>query len=351
MKLYTTFAPSKICWEVTCVRSKGTKAHSNWQKELPLIEESLKTLSTYGISGIRLSIYPNELTQDGKHFNWAPIDTILEMTQKYKIQVILCIGPFQYPYYPGIYLPPQMLSLAFDNNRSLDTTTRIWDYGIDFLTRQVERYNDDKRVIGYHLANEWPSAQNIQQKEQIKTTISEAFMIESSKYLARTSEKPVFMNTYIDAANRKALKKAYTELFSILNRKAYLGFDIYPSQETWQKAPLQKLRRWFESYFRSYAKCERMFPECTMYFCEVEAQPWGDGRSWYAIISAEADPQNQVLQYTMHSLEKTWHKHLAKSPAGVLSLWGSDFWLSAKEMGVTWPLEQVKTLKSLKLKG
>jgi hypothetical protein len=81
-----------------------------------------------------------------------------------------------------------------------------------------------------------------------------------------------------------------------------------------------------------------------MYFCEVEAQPWGSGQSWFKMISDEPNPQEKVLLFTNHSLQDTFKKYLKPSEPPIVSLWGADFWLSAKAMNVNWPLEQVTAL-------
>src|SRR2546423_10185951 len=103
MKLLTTFCPSKIVWELTAIASEGKFPSNNWQKQLALIEESLILLKQSGIAGIRLVLFPSELTNDGNAFRFEPLTTMLSVTDKLKMEVILCVGPFQYPYYPGIY--------------------------------------------------------------------------------------------------------------------------------------------------------------------------------------------------------------------------------------------------------
>jgi hypothetical protein len=342
MTLWTTFCPGKIIWELTAVTSKGNSAMNQWLSKKDVIEDSLKLLKRNGISGIRLVVYPSEITQNGKAFDWKPIDTMLDLAKKYKLEVDLCIGPFQYPNYPGIYLPQQLLQYVFDNHNALDTVKALSDYGMDFLEKQLERYDGDKRVTGYHFANEWPDHQNVAGKESVKGYISAVFMLRAAKYLKSHTKKPISLNTNIDASNKKRLTAAFSEVLTELQDQANLGFDIYPSQETWRKAPLQKLIRIFEPYTRAFHWSQNHFKLCTMYFCEVEAQPWGNGQSWFKIISNEADPEQKVLTYANNSLEKTWNKHIKGTTCPRVSLWGADFWLSANAMGITWPLATVK---------
>ena len=85
---------------------------------------------------------------------------------------------------------------------------------------------------------------------------------------------------------------------------------------------------------------------CTLYFAEVEAQPWGDGRAWYKIIQAESNNQEKILQYTPTSLQKTWNTYIKQTNCPIVSLWGADFWLVTNYMKITWPLKQVKAISS-----
>jgi hypothetical protein len=140
------------------------------------------------------------------------------------------------------------------------------------------------------------------------------------------------------------LSNTFGELLDILEERARLGFDVYPSQETWRKAFWQKLKRLFEPYQKSYQWCDNRFPLCELFFCEVEAQPWGNGWSWYRIINAAENPQEKVIQYSTHSLPQTMKKYIHPTGTKEVSLWGAEFWLSADAMGIKWPLEQIKQM-------
>jgi hypothetical protein len=338
--IWTTFCPGKICWELTYAQTKGKAPTSDWLKHAKLIEQSLHTLKNVGIAGIRLVIFPSEVTNDGKKFDWTAIDTILKLCIQRKIEVILCIGPFQYPNYPGIYLPPGILREVFVSDNALDTNPLIKRFGIHFLKLQLERYGKSKDILGFHFANEWPDRQAISGKEKIRQVISEDFMTTVASLLAVGTDKPIFLNTNIDASDKKKITNTFTNILTILKEQVLLGFDIYPSQETWRKVPLQKLKRLFEPYYRSFNRIKN----CKTYFAEVEAQPWGDGRSWFQIIQSENKPQKSILSYSRSSLLHTKKKYLSRTHCNMVSLWGADFWLTAKALGVSWPLEKIKTI-------
>lgn len=339
--LWTTFCPSKICWEVMTAQSKGKSGTSNWLQNKKLIQESLRKLKTAGINGLRLVIYPMELTHDGKTFDWTPIETMLDFCTKEKLAVDLCIGPFQYPNYPGVYLPEGLAKQIADTQTYLDDNPGIKQYGEYFLEQQLDRYGNDKRIHGFHFANEWPDRQGIKGKEKIKVSVSKQCMQQFAEIIVQKTKKPISINTNIDAADKRKLNTVFSQLLSILNKQAKLGFDIYPTQETWKKAPLQKLRRWFEAYHKSFFWSRKRFAPCEMYFAEVEAQPWGNGKSWYRLITNEPDPNQQIYYYKPGDLQKIWENFIKKTNCKRISLWGADFWLSADAMGITWPLKSV----------
>lgn len=345
MHVWTTFCPSKICWELTYIETKGKKATGNWLNNLILIENSLKLLKTHGITGIRLVIYPSEITRDGKRFDWEPIHTILKLCAKHTMAVDLCVGPFQFPNYPGIYLPVQLVS-EIPSSKFLDTNPVLKEFGLSFLKQQMEQFAQDKRLHGFHLANEWPDMQRVSGKESIRIGVSETYMLECAKLLKKFTTKPIVLNTNIDASFRYVLSNKFTKILTILGPQGSLGFDIYPSQETWEKAPLQKFFRLFQPYPHAFAWSQKKFSPCEMTFVEVEAQPWGNGQSWYQLIKAESHPNQGVRGYFPDSLQQTWQNHITNTSCNRVSLWGADFWLSTYTMGITWPMQAVKNLSN-----
>ena len=344
MTYWTTFTPQKVSWELTTVLTQAKGGTGQWRTQLPLIKKALKHLSGAGISGIRLVIFPEEVTDDGKTFQWDAIDIMLDLCRKEQLKVDLCLGPYQYPNYPGIYLPAGLLQYVYDNGNSLDTQEPLLEYGKLFLDKQLERYGEDKRIRGFHFANEWPDRQHVQRKERVKSFVSTNFMLWAGQFIASHTDKIISLNTNIDAGDKRKINNTFGQLLQLLGEQGRLGFDIYPSQETWRKAFITKLQRLIEPYHESYRyNCSR-FSQCELYFCEVEAQPWGSGQSWYRMILEEENPNTKVLQFRRNSLLRTYDNYLRKSRPLEVSLWGADFWLSANLMDITWPLEQVKAL-------
>ena len=346
MHIWTTFTPAKLCWELTSLQTKGKSPSSNWQKNTDLIEESLRKLKKAGISGIRLVIFPSELTGDGKIFNWKPIEKMLDICSKNKLLADLCIGPFQYPHYPGIYLPPELIKKLEPKSEFIDSDPVFKEFGLRFLTEQIQSFRGDERLLGFHFANEWPDKQNVEGKRSLKMAVSEGFMLESAHLIKSLTKKPISLNTNIDIRDQRRITKAFGKLLKILSTQAKLGFDIYPSQDKWKKVPFQKLRGLISDYPNSFKSVQNKFPASEIYFAEVEAQPWGGGQSWYQLIAEEPEPNVKVLNYYNNSLETTFRKHIQGTDCMRVSLWGSDFWLSADMIGIRWPLEQIGKLSN-----
>ncbi len=345
MNIWTTFSPRKTSWELTCILSKGKNPSSDWRKNSDLIDEVLKKLKYFGISGIRLAIFPSELTNDGKKFDWTPIDKMLSLSDSHGLLVDLCVGPFQYPHYPGVYLPPELTKYAEKLLENIDDNEVTYEYGLRFLKAQMEYYRSDRRIHGFHLGNEWPDKQRVEDVNIIRLTVSEEFMLNAASLIKKLTSKPILINTNIDVLDKNKILKTFSPLLQVLGDQGKLGFDIYPSQSTWEKAPDQKLRNLIWSYSDSFKNIQKDLQNCEMYFAEVEAQPWGGGQSWYELINNEQDPNHKVLRYTNQSLSETWKKYINGTNCQTVSLWGSDFWLSANAMGINWPLEQINRLK------
>lgn len=343
-ELWTTFCPQKIIWELTVVETKGRSPRNDWINKIEVIKKSLVLLKKNGISGIRLAIFPSELFLKQKSLQWQPVETMLTLCKEQGLQVNFCLGPFQYPYYPGIYLPEFILQQVNPTYEFLDSDPSLYSFGMQFLQMQLEKFAGSKLIHSFHFANEWPDKQRISGKENIRIGISEAFMLSAARLIKQNTQKIITMNTNIDCGDKKKLRKTFSSVLGSLGEQGKLGFDIYPSQESWMHTPIQKMRRIFETYHQSFAWCQEQFDPCDIYFTEVEAQPWGDGRSWYEIIKTEPEPRERVLTYSNNSLQKTWETHIAETSCKMVSLWGSDFWLSSAAMGLEWPLENVARL-------
>jgi hypothetical protein len=344
MIFWTTFTPKKISWELTCVNRRGNSPSFDWQENLELIEYSLQKLKMTGISGIRLVIYPSEITQDGKSFDWKPFNIILDLSQKHKLQVDLCAGPFQYPNYPGIYLPQELIKKVSLSHVNIDGNPDLHKYGMEFLRKQMQEFGSDKRVRGFHLANEWPDTQKVEGRREVKVGVSEEYMIKAAALLMSGTQKPISLNTNLGLHEKKKVTKVFGELLKILSDQGKLGFDIYPTQDRWKKNLFQSLRNRITDFPKVFKKMQKSYPETEIYFAEIEAQPWGSGKSWYQMIKDETDLDVKVHNFYIDSLDKTYEKYIKRTGCETVSLWGSDFWIAANLMGVKWPLSQVRKL-------
>ena len=344
VQFWTTYSPQKICWEITTCENNGNHGDSNWQNHLPLIRKTLKQLKSAGITGIRLVLIPNDFSTDGNTFTFKPLETMLELCQKESLLVDFCLGPIQYPFYPSIRLPNKILEQIV-TSQTVTKNSTLHDYGLRFLTEQVKLYGKDKRIRGWYIGNEWPDAGDVEGKQHLRVRISRDFMVSCIKIVRKYSKKPIHLNTNIDVAYPLRQKITFHSLLNTIGTAGGLGFDVYPSQESWKKAPMLMLKRFFFPFPRSFQKIMQVFTKPKLFFAEIEAQPWGNGRSWHAIITAESNPEEKVLQYTRNSLPEHVNKRLRHCSVSEISLWGADFWLASNHMGVVWPLKQIKELR------
>lgn len=344
MNLWTTFTPRKVVWELTFIKTKGNAPSYDWLENLDIIFFSLRGLKSAGIAGIRLVIYPSEITNDGKEFKWRPIETMLDLCSQEGLAVDLCIGPYQYPNYPGIYLPTELIKQLNSDLRQIDENPFFYNYGLEFLKKQIARFGDDKRVSGFHLANEWPDRQKVEGKRELKTGVSIKFMLDAAGLLKSMTRKPISLNTNINIYDFKKINSVFGDMLMILSKQGKLGFDIYPTQDKWKKNPLQSMRNKITNFPKAFKKLQSNYPETEIYFAEIEAQPWGSGQSWYRMISVEETPGVKVLNYFNDSLEKTFEKYILGSGCKTVSLWGCDFWLAAEMMGTLWPIKNIRDL-------
>ena len=337
MQLWTTFCPQKVCWELAYRATHGDLPTSDWQKKKGLIRDSLETLRHYGISGIRLVIFPYDIT-DGESFDFSSVEYILELCQQIGLQVDFCLGPFQYPHYPGIRLPYTYTQRVKQSEAALDEDTFLNNFGHIFLKAQLQKFGNDPRIRGFYLGNEWPDRQGLEGRKDIQTVISRAFMQKAVSICKKLTEKPILFNTNIDASLTWRVQSVFKDFIGDLGKQVRLGFDVYPSQETWKNKWLQKL----SPYAKAVSSLTQLLPRDQMLFTELEAQPWGGGRAWEYYLKQAPQPQEGVLTYRRESFPSTWERYVIPSRIQEVNLWGSDFWLVCYAAGITWPLEQVK---------
>lgn len=346
MEIWTTFFPKKVAWELTHAISDGNGGTSEWLQHISLIDTALGDLKNAGIRGVRLIITPGELTDDGEHFNWMPVEKALTLCSRHLLQVDYCLGPFQYAHFPGIRLPSQLVTKADAQNTYLDDSPEIREYGMRFLQLQLERYGVDKRIRGFYLGNEWPDQNRVEGKTTLHAGVSRNFMLAAIKEIKKGTKKSIAFNTNIDPSSSKKLYSVFRPFSDLLGTQMRLGFDPYPSRERWNVTPLVKLRRFFAAYTSCMEDLCEVFEKKQLFFAEVEAQPWGHGESWYTLIKESPSPQEKIYDFHKDDLRRTFSRYILPTGITEVSLWSPEFWLVAKYMGINWPLEEVKRVNS-----
>lgn len=330
MEYWFNFCPRKLYWELTFAKTKGKNPTGDWMREPEVLEESLKQLKVWNISGIRLIVYPSEITEDGIDFNWRPIDKVITYCEQVGLKIDFCLGPFQYPHYPGIFLPKKLLYHLTEGFKFLDNDPALKDYALYFLQKQLERYGNNKQINGFYLGNEWPDFQKIETRRELRVGVSESFMIEAAKLIKNGTNKNVILNTNIDAIEYGKMKKTFGKILAILKENAVIGLDIYPSQEKWKNVPKIKLLRNIFPYRKSTFRLSEKLKPAKLIFSEIEAQPWGSGKSWFTMINED----KELIDKTLTDLKETLNEKIIPSKIEKATLWSSEFWLVAKEMGL-----------------
>ena len=335
---WANFCPKKLYWEFSQLEQHASLP-SEWWKEPQLFIEALTLLAQHSIEGIRLNIFNAELTEDGETINWTPIDVALEVCQQLDLKVHLCIGPYQYPLYPGIRLPKKLLTETAPK-KFVDEQKKWKSFSTDFLYAVLKKYGTKRNLHGFYLGNEWHTAQSIEEySKPTQFCISAKHMQTLARQCKKLTKKPIFFNTNFEAFQLKLIEHTFLPFMNILKSQAWIGLDVYPSQEQFLKAPRLWFHRKFSSYEKDIKKLQEKWSDCVI-FSEFEAQPWGNGKSW-----AEQINQNpKVVAHTAQQLSQTIGKYVKSTSIPVTTLWGSEFWIIAHQLGHP---DMLNTLKKI----
>lgn len=347
MEIWTTFSPQKVSWELTTAQNKGKGGDSDWLKNLDLIKKSLLILKSYKISGIRLVIFPPDLIQDGEIFNWEKLNRVLSLTKQLNLKVDWCLGPFQYPYGPGIRIPRKFFPHFLEGFKFIDQDPGLRKYALAFLNEQLNEFAKDKRINGFFVSNEWPDCHGIDGLKEVKGCVSKDFMKEILSIVKSKTDKPINVNTNISIDQSLKLLSTFNELLDVVGKQGVLGLDIYPFRETWKRLPKIKFFRLFKPYRKRLVELRNKLKPVEVNFAEIEAQPWGSGQSWYEIIKSSPNPEKQIGTFKRGQLLGTYNHYIKETKIKKISLWGADFWLTAHEQGIKWPFEDVKNLSKM----
>lgn len=336
---WANFCPIKHYWEL-----KQLPEFSNlpefWWQSLGLIEQELVLLQKAGIEGLRLNIFNTELCPDGEHINWQPLDLFLDLAQKNNLEIHLCLGPYQYPLWPGIRLPKPLLDEK-KFQKMVDNNKKWKQFGQSFLEEELKRYGRSKLIAGFYLGNEWHTTQRIEDHVPKSTifSISEKHMQSLSRVCKKLTRKPIFFNTNWDVSQLKKIEHSFVAVFNILKNQAWIGFDIYPSQLVFTKAPRVLFRRKMYSFKQEVEYVKKKFTQRVL-ISEFEAQPWGNGKSWYEQMKQKP----QLSKEQANKLEANFPKFADPKLFEFFTLWGAEFWLVAYHMGHTEMLDTLNTL-------
>ncbi len=337
LSIWANLCPRKLFWELRQLDDTPASIKP-WWKQTQILYKCLKLLKNIGIDGLRLNIFNLELTSDGKRIHWNRLEKILEMTSKLGLKIDYCLGPFQYPQWPGIRLPEKILSYC-DGRLTLDEVDVIKEFGLKFLALQLNRLGNDKRISSFYLGNEWPNRQEIEGTKGKYISISKDFMLKSAELYKNVTNKPIIMNTNIDAGETKKLIEVFSPFIDLLRSQLWIGLDIYPSRENLLHHPKIWWHRKRGNYMSSIGRLKDELTK-NLLFSEVEAQPWGKGESWVEYFKLKMET------YTKKDFKNTMNNIIIPSGLEKTTLWGAEFWLLSHFLGFNWPLRIINELTS-----
>lgn len=311
-----------------------------WWNHLDLMKDQLTLLKKSGVTGLRLNIFSSELTTNARTIRWQPLESFLDLAEKLNLEIHLCLGPYQYPLWPGIRLPEVLL----DEKTSLkviDGNKKWKEFGCGFLEEELKQYGKHKNITGFYLGNEWHTTQRIEDysKKNMTFTISQKHMESLARLCKKFTRKPILFNTNLQPHQLKQLEHTFLSILKVLKNQAWVGFDLYPTQENFTKAPQLFIHRKLHSFSHDVESIKKEFIPRVL-ISEFEAQPWGDGESWHAQITKNP----VVVQSTAEQLEKTFRLFTSPKLFDQVTLWGAEFWLIAYQMGHPEMLDAVSQL-------
>ncbi|HSW97240.1 MAG TPA: hypothetical protein VLF89_05430 [Candidatus Saccharimonadales bacterium] len=359
-QLRTTFCPRKEMWEsAQYLKMQGNWSggdSSNWMQHTEIIEKNITALANAGFKGGRLAIFPFELTNDGNNFDFSPIETALDLMNKHDMTADFCVGPFDYPYGPGIRVPKSfqerlqtevvdqgentiIVSLSSDPKaRVLSADLR--DYELHFLDTVLKKYGDDPRIAKFYLGNEWPDKHGI---EGVSATmsVSNTFMEEAVARMLAGTDKEIALNTNIYAGDVTKLQTTFGKIFTMLGKKGILGIDAYPTRE----AQIPRMATQMKNYGHNIQAIRNAFPGTDIVFTEFQgelyAQPPLAGKSWADI---EKNYPTEVKTFFQRDFPPTLKTYVVASGIKEVGIWGAPLWYVTGQMGYTLPLDMMHTI-------
>ncbi len=363
-KLSSTITPRKIMWEIAQVRKAqqtwsedARRDESKWMEHQEIIASSLSLLAENGISGGRLAIFSYELTDDGVHFDWSPMETAIDLMRKHGMSVDLCLGPLDYPEGPGIRLPVYLqdmvrdeakkqgvhhIHISQDNDLQMPRSSEaIRAFAYDFCVQQLERYGQDERIEKFYIGNEWPDPHGIENVEGVTMSIGENFMKSIISIVQEKTQKPIGINTNIHPSQVEKIQKELGGVIRALGENGFLGFDTYPTQE----AKEFWLRRANTHYGELIGVLHHLFPATAFVFTEMQGEPWPErtlaGKSWVDIFTTNPEV---ITQFYENQFAPTLETNLIASRIAEVGVWGIPAMLVFSQLGYTFPLELMKAI-------
>lgn len=311
--------PRKLYWELGQL-PKFAGLNQNWWEKPEILVECLHILKSHGIDFVRLTIYNTELTDYPQTINFKPLDLFIGIAKRLDLKIDFCLGPYQYPLYPGIRLPASLREGL--KSTKLDDKKSVTDFGRWLISEQLKRYGKNRTIRAFYLGNEWHTGQRIEDGDKKQYLVSEKHMQSLARLCKKNTKKPIIFNTNYDVVQCKKIQHQFLPLFSVLKQQACLGLDIYPSRIHPLKTPQIWFNRYRQKFSEAVATLKSQFSDQVI-ISEFEAQPWGDGKDWYTQIQKSKAGNEQIVK----TLKKTVADYQLFKNFPVVTLWSAEYWL------------------------
>lgn len=348
--VWANFCPRKYLWEVSQI--PGVSLHpGEWWQQTERLDQALWLLRSHGVQGLRLNIFNFELLPQAYTPDWTPAITFLSLAKKHGLAIDWCLGPFQYPLWPGIRLPADLNDEIPSGKESIVDLSQVDElhaWAMWWAKTQLEFLSHFPTVKGVYLENEWHTAQAIEgETSPIPPlySLSSAWLAELATLATQFPSLAVLCNTNLDISQTSEIQQVFAPLRLILGAQFQLGLDVYPSRVTWKATP----RLWLVHHRQRYARAVRRVEQelaGPIFWGEFEAQPWGTGQSWVKWWQQRVN-QEVRESYSPDWLWRQYDRYFQFLPERKITLWGAEFWLVSELLGYHNPLDQVMGLAQL----
>ncbi|MDQ3008872.1 MAG: hypothetical protein M3Q81_04740 [bacterium] len=279
---------------MTSLGTTFTPRHAAWLGLDPLA--SFKDCLEWPIEYIRVGAYWDEIEPKKGQYNFAQLLPYLTSAEKSSKKIILVVGA-KAPRWPEFYLPSDVTgTLETEENQQ-----RL----LDLISAVVTECGNFSCISHWQCENEPldPSGPD-------ELTISLEFLKREIEMIRSLDNRPIITTVWGNDLTNRGHYRTLEPLADII------GIDLYYQQFT--------ARLLGRNYYRSPADSDETIKDCIstlskpVWITELQAEPWEKDEDGYR------SPQPKSIS---PELLKAYCQRAAKLGAGVVLLWGAEYWL------------------------